>query len=177
MLVLDNEEPRPERTIGMTSASKIACLATSLLLTHGASAVVRADIPSGYTLRPGTVLSTHTPPTYGCPVEEWRLWIGQHDAVSGEIEDISTNKIWDLAGSYDDHGTFHLRGHKSDGGHRLEDVGQEATVDAQVESNGSMIFRMTTAGASSVCYNRTVFLPWFRNGNDFGLNGGGGGGG
>lgn len=161
----------------MTSASKIAWLATGLLLMRGASTVARANIPSDYTLSPGTVLSTHTPPTDGCPLEEWRLWIGPHDTVSGEIEETGTNAIWQLAGSYDRHGTFHLRGHESDGDRRLEDVGRPAAVDAQVESDGSMIFTMTTTGASSVCHNRTVFLPLFRNGNDFNVNGGGGGGG
>jgi len=39
-----------------------------------------------------------------------------------------------------------------------------------------MIFRMTNAGDPSECYNRVVYLPWFRDGNDV-IGGGGGGGG
>ena len=122
-------------------------------------------------LSPGTVLSTHTPQTDACPIEEWWWRIGPNDTVSGEIEEITTSKTWDLTGTYDAHGTFHLSGQE------LGNIDRPTTVDAQVQSDGSMIFRMTTAGDQSPCYNRTVYLPWFRNGNDSGGTGGGGGGG
>ncbi len=155
----------------MAMTKKIASLALGLLFAYGATNAAQASIPADYTLKPGTLLSTHTPATDVCPFSEWRLLIEPHGAVSAEIEESATNRIWDLAGTYDSHGTFHLSGHESDDNERV------ATVDAQVESDGSMIFRMATIGEPSRCYNRTVYLPWFRNGNDFSPNGGGGGGG
>jgi hypothetical protein len=157
----------------MTSTTKMASLAVGLVLACGATTVARADIPSGYTLEPGSVLTTHTPETNVCPISNWQLWIGSHDTVKGAIEEPSSYKTWRLTGTYDSHGTFHLNGHESDGTDRA------AAVDAQVQSDGSMIFRMTNAGDPSPCYNRTVYLPWFRGGNDFNpyLSGGDGPGG
>jgi hypothetical protein len=165
---MNTRRARPERTIVMISTTKMTSLAAGLLLACGVSTVARADIPSAYSLSPGTVLSTHTPETNACPISDWQLWIEPHKTVRGEIEETRTNKTWDLAGTYDSHGTFHLAGHES------ADSDRPATVDAQVQSDGSMIFRMATVDDPSPCHNRTVYLPWFRNGNDFSPYGGGG---
>jgi hypothetical protein len=121
-------------------------------------------------LQSGTLLSTHTPPTATCPISLWHLLIGPGNTVKGTINVVGTNKAWNLAGTYDAHGTFHLSGPEVDG------TGRSAEVDAQVQSDGSMIFRMTNAGDPSECYNRVVYLPYFRDGNDV-IGGGGGGGG
>jgi hypothetical protein len=157
----------------MIETLRIAPVVAGLLLALGAPATARADIPAAYSLQPGTVLSTHTPPTTTCPLSEWNLLIGLRNTVQGTIVAMGTNKVWSLSGTYDSHGTFHLSGREVDG------AGRSAAVDAQVQSDGSMIFRMTNIGDPSECYNRTVYLPWFRDGNDFceGCGGGGGSGG
>jgi hypothetical protein len=139
----------------MNSAMKLTSLSVGLLLACGASPGARADIPTGYTLQDGTVLSTHTPETAACPITWWQLWIGPANSVRGKIWEEGTNKAWGVSGAFDSHGTFHL-----------DDRGMGA-VDAQVQSDGSLSLRMAKAGDQSACYNRTVYLPWFRNGNDF----------
>ena len=144
----------------MISTPKMASLTAGLLLLCGASSVARADIPSAYTLEEGTVLSTHTPQTNACPISDWHLYVGPHDTVQGTINEEGTNKAWQLAGKYDSHGTFHLNGQELNG---TESTGP---VDAQVETDGSLSLRMANIDPSP-CYNRTVYLPWFRNGNDF----------
>jgi hypothetical protein len=158
----NNRTRQLERTATMNSTTKMASLVVGLLLSCGVLTVARADIPTGYTLEPGTVLSTHTPETDVCPISEWHLWIGPHDTVHGTIAEDGTNNALRVSGTYDSHGTFHLTGGELGGTDRA------ATVDAQVQSDGSMIFRMTNIDDPSQCNNRTVYLLWFRNGNDFG---------
>jgi hypothetical protein len=159
--------------MAMIATSKIAPVVAGLLLALCASATARADIPTAYSFQPGTLLSTHAPPTTTCPLSEWHLLIGTRNTVQGTIEAMGTNKVWSLSGTYDSHGTFHLSGQEVDG------AGRTAAVDAQVQSDGSMIFKMTNIGDPSECYNRTVYLFLFRNSNDFceGCGGGGGSGG
>jgi hypothetical protein len=151
---------QPKRIRVMTSTTKLASLTAGLLFLCGASSVARANIPSSYTLQPGTVLSTHTPETNACPISLWQLWIEPHDTVRGSIGEWGTGKAWRLAGTYDSHGTFHLNGQELNGS------ASTGTVDAQVQSDGSLSLRMTNLDPSQ-CYNRTIYLPWFRNGNDF----------
>ena len=151
----------------MTSTRKLASISAGLLLLCGASGVARADIPSNYALQEGTVLSTHTPDTNACPVTWWHVRIGPSDTVKGTIAEAGTDKVWRLSGSYDSHGTFHLKGQEPN------DTDGAASVDAQVQTDGSLSLRMTKRDPSQ-CYNRTVYLPWFRNGNDFNPYSGGG---
>jgi len=136
----------------MTSTMKLTSLAAGLVLLCGATPIARADMTSGYSLQPGTVLSTHTPETNSCRITYWQLWIGPHETVRGAIEEEITDKFWSMSGTYDSQGTFHLKGQDPDGT-------EGATVDAQVQPDGSMIFRMTDPADPSQCYNRVVYLP------------------
>jgi hypothetical protein len=156
-----------ERTSTVTRAAKLASFSMGLFIAYSAALPAHADIPSRYALQDGTVLSTHTPATEACPLTWWQLRIGPGQSVRGLIGEEGWNKAWHLSGTYDSHGTFHLN-----------DQERAGTVDAQVQSNGSLSMRMTNVGDQSQCFNRTVYLPWFRNGNDFNpyLNDGGGGG-
>jgi hypothetical protein len=155
----------------MTSTAKMTSFAVGVLLSSGVSIVAWADAPSDYVVREGTVLSTHTPETGVCRITRWDLTIGPGETVRGTIKEDGTSKAWQMMGTYDSHGTFHLRGQEVGGAERAR------AIDAQMELDGSMIFRMTDIGDPSSCYNRTVYLPWFRNGNDFGPASIGGGGG
>jgi hypothetical protein len=155
-----NNRRRSEGTNAMTLSRPIAVISMGILLSCGVSTLARADIPSNYTLREGTVLSTHIPPTGDCPTTQWQLWIGSQRTVRGTVAAGRTT-LWNLSGTYDSHGTFHLQGHETGG---AESAG---TVDAQVQSNGSLSLRIAAIGDTSVCVNRTIYLPWFRNGNDF----------
>jgi hypothetical protein len=136
-----------------------------ILLSCGVSIVARAAIPSNYTLRDGTVLSTHIPATGDCPTTQWQLWIGSQGTVRGTVAAGRTT-LWRLSGTYDSHGTFHLQGHETGS------AGRAGTVDAQVQSDGPLTMRLATTGDTSSCDNRTIYLPWFRNGNDFDPRGG-----
>lgn len=155
----------------MTAATTMASIAAGVLLSCGASIAARADIPSRYILTEGTVLSTHIPEAQGCLATFWHLWVGRNNTVVGTVGEERTSRTWRLSGTYDFHGTFHLNDQELGGAERI------GTVDAQVQSNGSLVLRLATIGDPSPCYNRTVFLPWFRNGSDFSPNPGGGGGG
>jgi hypothetical protein len=154
----------------MTSTANMAAIAVGVLLSCGASTIARADIPSGYSPQAGTVLSTHIPGDNVCPTTQWRLTIGPSDTVMGSFGVGGTDSIWRLTGTYDSHGTFHLSDREPGG------AGQTGTVDAQLQSDGSLSLRMTTPGDASPCDNRVVYLPWFRGGNDFDPNGGASGG-
>jgi hypothetical protein len=145
-----------KRKSSMTSVSKLAAISMGLLIACTGSFAARADIPSRYSLQEGTVLSTHTPATGTCPITWWQLWIGPGRSVEGLIGEEGTSKGWQVSGTYDSHGTFHL-----------DDREKAGTVDAQVQSDGSLTMRMANVGDQSQCFNRTVYLPWFRNGNDF----------
>ena len=107
------------------------------------------------------MLATHIPGNNVCPTTEWRLMIGPSDTVMGSFGVEGTDSVWNLTGTYDSHGTFHLSDHEPGG------AGKAGTVDAQLQSNGSLALRMATPGDASPCDNRTVYLPWFRRGNDF----------
>jgi hypothetical protein len=150
----------------MASVMKIASIVAGILLSSGASFVARAAIPSAYAPLEGTVLSTHIPAADGCPGTVWSLAIGPGDTVLGSAGMLGTNRSWQLSGSYDRHGTFHLKSQEPGGDKAL------GTVDAQVQSDGSLVLRMTNLGDVSPCANRTVYLPWFRGGNDFDPDGG-----
>ena len=141
----------------MTSTTKIVIV----LLSCGMPTVVRAGIPSNYAPPQGTILSTHIPPSAGCPTTQWHFGIGPDGTVQGSIFVPSTRRDWKLSGTYDSHGTFHLHGQELGGAERTN------AVDAQVQSDGSLTMRIATTGDPSSCGNRTIYLPWFRNGNDY----------
>jgi hypothetical protein len=149
----------------MTSLRLIAVISIGMLSSCDASTFAWAGIPSNYVLQDGAVLSTHVPATGECPATQWQLWIGPRSSVRGTIAEGRTT-LWRLSGTYDSHGTFHLQGHETGGAERA------GTVDAQVQSDGSLSLRIATIGDTSSCDNRTVYLPWFRNGNDFDPRGG-----
>jgi hypothetical protein len=150
----------------MATVMKIITITAGILLTGGASFVALADTPSAYAPLEGTVLSTHIPAADGCPGTVWSLAIGPGDTVLGTAGILGTNRSSQLTGSYDSHGTFHLKSQETGRDQAL------GTVDAQVQSDGSLVLRMTNLGGVSRCANRTVYLPWFRNGNDFDPDGG-----
>ena len=145
----------------MFPASKMASVSVGLLLSCGVSVGAWGAIPSAYSLKAGTVLSTHTEETNACRITTWHMWIRPGETVEGTFSEELTNKTWELSGTYDSHGTFHLNDREAG------NPGRTGTVDAQVQSDGSLIMRIANTGDPSPCYNRTVYLPWFRNGNDF----------
>jgi hypothetical protein len=146
----------------MTSTTKILIA----LLSCGASNIAWAEVPSNYTLQEGTVLSTHIPGTGVCPTTIWQFDIGPHATVQGRVDVSGSHIPWRLSGTYDQHGTFHLRDQELGGAER------SGAVDAQVQSDGSLTMRIATSNDASPCGNRTIYLPWFRNGNDYDPAGG-----
>jgi hypothetical protein len=141
----------------MTSTTKFVIA----LLSCGASSIAWADIPSNFAPQEGTVLSTHIPASGNCPITKWQFGIGPHATVQGRVDVSGSSIPWRLSGTYDSHGTFHLHGQELGGAER------SGAIDAQVQSDGSLTMRIATINDPSPCDNRTVYLPWFRNGNDF----------
>ena len=90
--------------------------------------------------------------------------------MQGTIGVAGTNRILDVSGTYDSTGIIRLSSQEEG------DAEKPGRVDAQVQSNGSLVLTITNIADPSPCLNRTVYLPWFRNGNDFDPNGGAAGG-
>jgi hypothetical protein len=170
MFTTINNRQQLERTLTMRSTPKIVSIVAGALLACGASFAAMASPASGYTLQRGTLLSTHTPATSSCPVTWWKLQAGPGNTLQGTIGVAGTNRILDVSGTYDSTGLFRLSSQEAGSAEKT------GTVDAQVQSNGSLVLTITNNGDPSPCLNRTVYLPWFRNGNDFDPNGGAAGG-
>ena len=136
----------------MISTTEMASIAAGLLLLCGASSVARPEIPSNYTLQQGTVLSTYTPETRACPTSWWHLWIEPRDTVQGTTDELCTNKTWRLAGTYNSHGTFQLKGQELNGSE------SNGTVDAQVQSDRSPSMRIANLDPSQF-FNGTIYRP------------------
>jgi len=130
-----------------------------------------ANTPSRYALAQGTWLSTHTEPANGCPATQLHLEVGPGLTLQGTVvvEAAKQYRTWFESGTYDSNGIFRLKGQE------LGSAETTSTLDAQVQSNGSLVMRLTDHSEPSPCFNRTVYLPWFRNGNDFEPNLAGGG--
>jgi hypothetical protein len=86
-----DDQRKAARTMTMIAPLRMTSVAAGLMLAFWAPAIARADIPTAYALRPGTLLSTHTPPTATCPISFWHLLIGPGDTVKGTINVVGTN--------------------------------------------------------------------------------------
>jgi hypothetical protein len=110
----------------------------------------------------GTVLSSLSPATDGCPELNWTVEVGSGSSLNGVVAQNGMKDIWRVTGSFKSDRSFHLDGQEVAGAKRT------GTVDGYVrESDGSLVFKIGNISGSSACNNRSVWVRWFRNGNGY----------
>jgi hypothetical protein len=110
----------------------------------------------------GTVLSTISPATDGCPDLNWTVAVGPNDTLNGIVAQDGMKDIWRVTGSFKADRSFHLNGQELGGAQRT------GTVDGYVrESDGSLIFTIGNISGASTCNNKSVWVRWFRDGNGY----------
>ncbi len=119
----------------------------------------------------GMVYSTHTSTQGGCPELFWHVTVGPKMTLVGMVGHGEMQDIWRLSGSYTPEHTFHLNGQELGGAQRT------GAVDGKVRADGTLVMTIGNVSGPSPCANKTVYLPWFRDGNDFDQNAGAAGGG
>jgi hypothetical protein len=152
--------------------SGIAVVA-SLLLTGAAWTAAPANAAVPFPPKEGTVFSTHSPPTGGCPALDWHVWVGPNSTLSGVVGLEGMQQIWNVTGKFNSDRSFHLDG-KEVGG-----IGATGTIDGVVRAkDGALIFTIGNLSTRSKCNNTAIWVPWFRHGNAYDPNdvtaGGGG---
>jgi hypothetical protein len=153
--------------IDKTSAAIMAVALISGVAGNASQARAAAPFPPVE----GTVFSTHSPATAGCPELDWHVWVGPNSSLTGMVGLEGMNDMWRLSGTFAADRSFHLTGKEISGAQRT------ATVDGSVRaSDGSLIFTIGNISGQSACNNKSVWVPWFRNGNSYDPNGSAGGG-
>jgi hypothetical protein len=143
----------------MILKSGIAIVAGALLSTAALNIAIAAPTPAY--LEEGTVYSAHSPARDGCPSLDWHVWVGPKDTLSGMIStEGMTPKAFSVTGGIGVDRTFHLDG-KEIGG-----TGRTSTIDGQVRDDGVLVATIGNVSGPSPCANKTVYIRWFRRGND-----------
>lgn len=156
----------------MTSLKSGLAIAAAALLSGAAWNAALAAAPAY--LQEGTVYTAHSPARNGCPSLDWHIWVGPQDTLSGMIstEGVSA-KAFSMTGGIGADRTFHLNG-KEIGG-----TGRTGVVDGKVRDDGVLVATISQISGPSPCADKTVYIKWFRGGDDAydpgkGVAGGGG---
>jgi hypothetical protein len=122
------------------------------------------------TPREGMVFSATSPSVGDCPAMSWYFRIGPNRTITGMVSHLGTEDVWRVKGTYTPNHTFHVD--------TQELTGQQksGSVDGQVLQNGSLTMQIGNVAGASPCANKTIYIPWFRDGNAFTPYSGGGGG-
>ena len=149
------------RTLNVILRKQSAVIAAALIsgtvwMASPAQAV--APFPSSE----GTVLSTISPATNGCPDLNRTVEVAPDSTLNGTVAQVGMRDIWRVTGVFKADRTFHLDGQELGGARRT------GTVDGYVRgSDGSLILTIGKISGSSTCDNRSVWVRWFRNGNGY----------
>jgi hypothetical protein len=112
-------------------------------------------------LQEGTVYSAHSPARNGCPSLDWHISVGPKDTLSGIISTEGAEPhAFSVTGGIGTDRTFHLNG-KEIGG-----TARTATMDGKVRADGVLVATMSNFSGPSPCADKTVYIRWFRGGND-----------
>ena len=134
-------------------------LAAAVLSAVAWNAAVAQPAPAY--LKEGAVYSVHSIAQHGCPTLDWHIWVGPQDTLQGMIstEGVTPN-AYAVKGAIGPNRTFHLDG-KQIGG-----AGATGSVDGTVRDDGTLVATMSKLAPSSPCNDKTVYVKWFRRGND-----------
>jgi hypothetical protein len=135
------------------------------ITAHPAKAADRLVTPEE-----GMVFSAHSPAIGDCGAINWYFRIGPDYTVTGMIYHLGTEDVWRAKGTYTPEHTFHLDTRELNG------PGRTGSVDGEVMQNGSLVMKIGDVSGPSPCADKTIYLPWFRDGNAYDPNSGAGGG-
>jgi hypothetical protein len=113
----------------------------------------------------GTVYSTLSPATDGCPVLNWQVRVGPGNSLVGMVAQDGMKDIWRVTGSFKADRSFQLHGQELGGAQRTGDVNGYIRA-----SDGSLTFTLGNISGPSKCNNKSVWVRWFRNGNTYDPN-------
>jgi hypothetical protein len=148
--------------------------------TRTAAVMVAAGVLCGFATNPGAaadrlitpregmVFSATSPAIGECTAMSWHFRIGPNHTLTGTISHLGTDDVWQVKGTYTPQHTFHIDTQELTGQHRT------GSVDGQVMQNGSLTMKVGNVAGDSPCANKTIYLPWFRDGNAYSQYSGGG---
>jgi hypothetical protein len=110
----------------------------------------------------GTIYSAHSPARDGCPPLDWHIAVGPKDTLTGIISSEGAKPTaFRMTGGFGPDWTFHLDGQEIGG------TGRTGVVDGQVRNKDKvLIAKLSKLSGPSPCADKTVYIKWFRGGND-----------
>jgi len=150
----------------MPTAVTLAVAALLGITSKTATAADRLVAPTE-----GAVFSAYSPAIGDCAALTWNFRIGPNYTVTGMVEHPGTEDVWRVTGTYTPQHTFHLDSQELTGPRRT------GSVDGRVEQNGALVMKIGNISGPSPCADKTIYIPWFRDGNAYDPNGGAAGGG
>jgi hypothetical protein len=117
----------------------------------------------------GMVFAATSPAIGDCTALSWYFRIGPNHTITGMVTHLGTEDIWRVKGTYTPNHTFHVDTQELTGAHRT------GSVDGAVRQDGSLTMKVGNVAGGSPCADKTIYLPWFRDGNAFYPSAGGGG--
>ena len=145
--------------------SKLRTAAVAVAFISGAAWLAAPARADNFPPIEGTVYSTISPATEGCPELNWQVRVGPHNSLAGMVAQDGMKDIWRVTGSFKDDRSFQLHGQELGGAQRTGDVNGYVR-----ESDGSLIFTVGNISDPSTCNNKSVWVRWFRNGNAYDPN-------
>jgi hypothetical protein len=164
-----NQRLKPERKSVMRKAVTTSAILAAASL-YGITSDSMTAAAQRVTPQEGMVYSTHSPAKGDCPELFWHVTVGPKMTLLGMVGHGGMQDIWRLSGTYTPEHTLHLDGQELGGAQRT------GSVDGEVRADGSLIMTIGNFSGPSPCANKTIYLPWFRDGNDFESNPGAAGG-
>ena len=155
----------------MVSKPKNATLAAALI--SGVAWFATPAHAENFPPAEGTVFTTMSPATDGCPELNWQVRVGPNNSLMGIVAQDGMKDIWRVSGSFKGDRSFQLHGQELGGAQRTGDVNGYVR-----ESDGSLTFTVGNISGPSTCNNKSVWVRWYRDGNAYNPNvtaGGGGG--
>jgi hypothetical protein len=153
--------------------SKLKTAAVAVALISGAAWLAAPAQADNFPPVEGTVYSTISPASDGCPELNWQVRVGPNNSLMGMVAQDGMKDIWRVTGSFKNDRSFQLHGQELGGAQRTGDVSGYVR-----ESDGSLAFTVGNISGPSTCNNKSVWVRWFRNGNSYDPNvtdaGGGG---
>jgi hypothetical protein len=140
---------------------------TAWLCGVAANPVMAAD--KLITPQEGMVFSATSPAVGGCSAMSWYFRIGPNHTLTGIVTHLGTDDVWRVKGTYTPQHTFHVDSQEMSGQHRT------GSLDGQVMQNGSLTMEIGNVVGESPCAHKTIYIPWFRDGNALSPSAGGGG--
>ena len=155
----------------MVSTLKNAAIMAALV--SGAAWLAAPARAASFPPTEGTVYTTISPATAGCPELTWHVRVGPNHTLTGMVGRDGMREIWRVTGTFKDDHSFQLHGQELGGAQRTGDVNGYVR-----ESDGSLDFTVGNISGPSTCNNKSVWVRWFRHGNayDPNLSSAGGGG-